>query len=274
VREQLWHGGDNERRYQQVGGSGDESIRYEFNAQAYRADDFGRTADVKILSIGASDAFGLGVRRADSYVQVFCDLVASARQSAVANWNLSWCGKSNDYIARVLLSAVPALRPDIVLVSFTACGRRELFDLDGRCVDYFPCRTRDRSADPVADALRRGMDQIASPLDDLMNFTRNFKLVQLALSQYQMPWLYSILVPKQVEAVEAWLPSENRVPGAIEVVDYARDGTHPGPVSHHRFAALVFQTFRRCGSSSSDQLSDSPDPAPRVGLGRRDVAVG
>lgn len=254
----IWHGADNPKTYRKQGNRNfsKTSIRYDFNSLGYRADEFKSVAGVKILSLGCSVAFGLGINREDSYVQLFCNHVGRVVKRPVFNWNLSWCGKSNDYIARMLVISLSVLQPDIVLINFTAIGRKELFDLDGRCIDYFPAHTRQQSEDLVTEALRRGMDRIASPLDDLMNFTRNFKIIELAMSRQRKLWMYSILVPKQVKQVENLLPQRNRVSGTIKMIDTARDGAHPGPLSHRLFAEQIINTYQRLQQSTEITFSD------------------
>ena len=114
------------------------------NQQGYRCDEFDIPHDLSVVTLGCSNGFGYAIKRDERFSDIFVSNLAKLTCKEVANWNISLPGKSNDYMARTVLSMPHTLKPDIILVSLTGIGRREHFDANfdikknKRCYDHVP----------------------------------------------------------------------------------------------------------------------------------------
>ncbi len=254
IQSVYWLGVDNPDNYEKGGNHEftEGEVLYNFNSYGYRSDEWVDRKEINVLTVGCSVAFGLGLNREDTYPDIFCRSLSRNLDKSVGNWNLSWPGKSNDYISRIILSAVPFLRPNFVLIGFTAIGRREFVDIEGKCLDYLPGSSSRQDAPILERALCRNLDALTSPFQDLINFYRNYKLVELLLNLLEVQWIYSVLVPRQIGPVKQYINHERLIAGSPSKKDRARDGLHPGIVSHQDFANYVFSAYHHIQTESNE----------------------
>lgn len=243
-------------RFDKAGGHplyGEGDVTYRFNSRGYRCADFDTVADIRILAIGCSYVFGLGVPQAATFPELFAEkLRASVAPKTVVVWNLGLCGASNDYINRMLYFAVPWLEPHITLINFTHFSRREYITVQDRYINYLPQYTP--SDDVFVDVFRH-FDALTSPPDDQLNFFRNYKAVESLLAERR--WIYSYPGSQDVGPVAGHL-DQSRFAGVLQTIDRARDHLHPGPESHRRMAELYWSRYL--------QLSGEGDPSKRAGV--------
>jgi len=121
--ELRWFANDTEKRFRQKPHPSlkPDDILYRFNSKGYRCGEFSQPSNpdtLKVVSIGASEVFGVGLPVAKTFPQLFCDKLEKVYGCETINWNLGVSGTSADYISRVLFSALPVLKPDIVLIVF------------------------------------------------------------------------------------------------------------------------------------------------------------
>jgi len=232
-----WWDPDNLKNYRIRGGHqiyGEHDVIYRFNSMGYRCPEFSTEADIRIVAIGCSYVFGLGLAQEHLFHERFAERLRSAQSRTVVLWNLAVAGSSNDYISRILHQALPVLDPHVVLVNFTHLRRREYVSVENKVLKYLPSHT---PADPLSKMLCRHFEALSSPYDDNLNYYRNYKAVEYALAN--RCWLYS-----QPE----WLPApayldRDHWAGPLCSVDKARDGDHPGPASHRVLGALYWDKF-------------------------------
>jgi hypothetical protein len=241
-----WFYGDEQERYRTQGGHpiyGEHDIVYRMNALGYRCEEFDRSADVRLVAIGCSYVLGVGVAEAHLFHQVLAARLQAATARSVVAWNLALAGASNDYIARLLCLAVPVLKPHIVLINFTHCGRREYLSVQNRYMNYVPNYT---AKDEVTRSVFTHFEALTSPLDDQLNFFRNYKTVAAVLDR--SAWFYSVSNPYEIQAVEQHL-DRSRYVGQFRLIDKARDQRHPGPASHAALADLYWSAFEAAGGA-------------------------
>jgi hypothetical protein len=239
VRE--WWNPDSLENYRIRGGHsiyGEHDVLYRFNSLGYRGSDFSAQADIRIVAVGCSYVFGLGLPQEHLFHERFAEKLRSTVPHSAIVWNLAVAGASNDYISRILYQALPLLDPHIVLVNFTHLRRREYVSVENKVVKYLPSHT---PADSVQQMICRHFEALSSPFDDYLNHFRNYKAVEHAVAN--RCWLYSQpeWLPKP-----AYLDCEHWA-GPLCSVDKARDGDHPGPVSHRVLAALYWDKFVALG---------------------------
>ncbi len=241
-REELWCPGDGLEEYRKRGGHplyGETDIVYRYNSRGYRCPEFDAGAEIRMISIGCSWTFGVGVPQQTIFHERFAELLRKVVGKTVVNWNLGLIGGSNDYIGRVLNMAVPALNPDIVLVLFTWLNRREYMSAHGEPVNYRPNWTpRDRAYREVC----KHFAALTSAHDDLLNFYRNYKSVENLLRGRS--WAFSFTNEKDMAAVMPYLDLDHLVVRA-KIVDSARDMVHPGPATHGQICGNFWD---RCGA--------------------------
>ena len=239
-----WFGGDDAVGYRLRGGHptyGEHDIEYRFNRLGYRCADFDAAADIRILAIGCSYVLGIGVAQEHLFHERFGSRLASELSKKVVVWNLGRAGASNDYISRMLLLAVPALDPHVVLLNFTHLTRREYLSLQNRHINYNP------RFDPTDDITRDIFGHFAalcSPFDDVLNLFKNYKLIELLLSGRR--WLYSEIRPEDSDPIASHM-QRCRLAAPFRLLDRVRDGGHPGPTNHLKVAESYWARFVELG---------------------------
>jgi hypothetical protein len=180
--------------------------KYKFNKFGYRADEFDAIDEsFGVLTVGCSHSFGWGVEEHQKYSSVFCQQLSEPN---VKDWNMALPSKSNDYLARTLLAAVPILKPKIVLVCFTGIFRREYYDIEGKCLDYLlgrhikdndklVCRERHSSWLEEDHQIYDHMTELASSPESNMNFYKNYKLIEMLMKLHKIKWAFSTINEKQ-----------------------------------------------------------------------------
>lgn len=223
-------------------GFGAADIEYDFNASGYRCPSFAPVDGLRVLAIGCSYVFGVGLPAADLFAALVTARLESELSRPATLWNLGLPGTSNDYIARLLHLAVPALDPHVVLVNFTHADRREYASDTGVlmpfCAGWYP-------EDRIGRDVKEHLSALASPADDDLNLYRNYKSVESLLAGRF--WLYSTIAHplRHATAEESrWGPlvrirhhvDPARYAGTLDRLDLARDGCHPGRASHRELA--------------------------------------
>jgi len=232
---------------------GDRDIEYAFNSLGYRSARFDRPDGLRILAIGCSYVFGIGLPSAALFQSRVGAWLSSRLSRAVTVWNLGLPGTSNDYVARMLHLAVPVLDPHVVLVNFTHSDRREYVSVQGEIMPYCPGW---HPRDPVGRAIKSGLEALSSACDDEVNLYRNYKSVEALLSTRL--WLFSTIAHPLQGANDSELQwgcfatlREHVDPlhfaGVLRPVDLARDGSHPGPASHQALAEGCCDRLRAIG---------------------------
>ena len=246
-QEVKWLGNDNLQNYQRHGGHalyGENDITYRLNSLGYRCPEFDISADVRIVAIGCSYVLGVALPQRAVFDELFAEKLRSIiSPKTVLVWNLGLGGASNDYISRLLYFAVPRLNPQIVLINFTHFSRREYISVQNRYMNYSPTY---EPTDEIAKDIFGHFAALSSPLDDELNFFKNYKAVECLLNRFGCQWFYSYAKAQKTESGTSPVDL-HRCVGAIQVLDRARDNGHPGPESHRRLAELYWVKFNELG---------------------------
>jgi hypothetical protein len=223
---------------------GEEDIIYRFNSFGYRCVDFTEAAQIRMVSIGCSWVFGVGLAQRDLFHELFAQRLRRELATTVVNWNLGRSGASNDYIARVLHLAVPRLRPHVVLVLFTASNRREYITADNRLMNFNSLPPQ--NSHWVERETWTHFNALTNGYDDQLNLFRNYKSVETLLADYV--WLFSATNTNDLdlEPLAGHLDESHRAK-KHRFVDKARDHGHPGPETHKLLADLFWAKFLETG---------------------------
>lgn len=247
--EAYWLGMDSMEAYRANGGHpsyGEDDISYVFNERGYRGASFSRTADIRMMTIGCSWAFGQAVPQKSIFHELFATRLRDATQKSVISWNLGIPGASNDSIARLLHYAMPVLKPDIVLVLFTHLSRREYVAADDYVIKY-TFRSSPSVRDPATKKVWGVLSSLSSKYDDQLNFFRNYKSVEACLSSTF--WLFSFVNLSELAPASVYLDSSRQAPPYV-FRDKGRDHVHPGALTHQSICETFWETFIAQGALS------------------------
>lgn len=242
--EAHWCGQDTLADYRRHGGHplyGEADIVYRYNEAGYRTASFATDPAVRVVAIGCSWVFGVGVPEAATFHQLFSERLRRECGLSVVAWNLGIPGASNDAIVRLLHLAVPVLRPDVVLVLFTHLGRREYVTAHNRSVSYSPTVT---APDPVGREIAGHFDALSSTYDDRLNAFRNYRSAEALMRD--RPWCFSFVAPDELSLIREHL-DQRRMAERHAWLDVARDHAHPGPATHRSLCDGFWTAFVRSG---------------------------
>lgn len=254
-----WHGSDSEKRYRKQPhpalGPGD--VQYRFNRHGYRCDEFDRAtggdAPLSVAVLGASEILGTGVPQDQTVSSVFAQLLGERLHRPAIGWNLGIGGSSADYIARMLVSVLPVLKPDVVLMSFPYHARREHIDADGK-VSYFNTgkagqrKLAERFLEPDKFALMQASMTLSSEYNDALSLYKNYQVCEALCEKHHTMWLFTSTRDVFFEQIAHLVDHEHWIrPGLSDLkasfqddpgAGLARDMQHPGIGPHREMAAL------------------------------------
>lgn len=211
---------------------------YCLNAQGYRSDPFEVRKDINVLTVGCSNSLGWALEIEQRYSSLFCEAIKKETGKTVSDWNLALGGKSNDYMARIVLYATIQLKPDVYIVGFTGTGRREYWTCNDVCVDYVPSNFPDmvKKYHATQYYTHKQLHMLQSPKENYINFLKNYMCIESMLRD--KTWYF--LLPEMEEVPTEFLDM-SRCLGRFPSVDKATDGLHPGVESHKIVAGRLFK---------------------------------
>lgn len=267
-QEVQWFGMDSEQRFykQPHPRLGPSSVSYRFNAHGYRSPEFAPAridqghGAISVVTLGASEVFGCGVPEEYTLSRQFCQAVSQSLRRPVVDWNLGSGGKSADYLSRILVSALPILKPDIVLLLFPASSRREVIRADGTEFPYIPHDFHsgqiNKWLNPEHYLLAESCSNLASDHADDVNMFKNWQTCAALCAKYDVMWLFSsyhdhfLARISHLLAVDHWVrPGLGDEHAQCQDTQpewaLARDMAHPGILPHQRMAERLFQHLNR-----------------------------
>ena len=231
-KSRRWYSKDSLERFQQLKPEGwtEESVIYEFNSLGYRSVEFEDLDTFKVCSYGCSYTFGLGIRQEDTWPEQFKQLLGAVK-GEVTNFNFGLPATSADFIARMIHSSIPVINPNLVLVLFPFYGRSEYFEPDGSMRKRYPNNKLDKEYYEIW----------GNHHDFRNNFMKNFFFIKYFLELHNIPWLCTTCD----DSITDELRTKDNYAGDFSLVenDWARDMSHPGPLSNKRIAELFFKKY-------------------------------
>lgn len=215
----------------------EDDIVYHFNDHGFRAPALDAAADLRVLVLGCSFVFGVGLAQRDLFHERFSARLGDATGRSVVDLNLGAASASNDFICHLGQIAIPRLRPDVVLIHFTFPARRDYIAADGDRVGFNPSG-RGRSRRDVE--IHGHFLALSNLHDDRLNLSRNY--LALAALLRCTPWLCSFTRDEHRRSIEPVIDPAH-VAGVLPELDLARDHSHPGRRSHEQLADAYWRGF-------------------------------
>jgi hypothetical protein len=227
-----------------------DTIRYDLNRRGYRCDEFEDPKGIKLFTVGDSFTFGTAVPYEATFSFQVAKMIEQELGVPVTNWNLAFAGKNADYVARIVSSAIPSLRPDLAIVNYSFIPRREFITDACRVIGYTPNVPEKIIRNvmfPEAYDIYKAFDRIVSAEDDVRNFTLNFRLCKETFDRFGAVWCFSTQQPKVSKEICESEGSQEYIGDFLKSDGRAADGSHPGPEAHLKFAKSIMAHLRTSG---------------------------
>lgn len=208
-----------------------DNVNYTFNSLGYRGAEPDKDADYKVLLVGDSHGFGVGL----DDKQIWAHQLKMFLQEQYSNCNiinLSLPGGSNDWIGRTVSCAYDSIKPDCVIVCYTYPNRREAIWDSGLLWQLNTSIPKN----PVQSEYEEFQSwfMTINEHSDYYNLMRNHQLVSLACRD-------AVLIESHVTDLQVIQTNLNKILGYNDV---ARDCKHFGPKVHQHYADKIFQMFK------------------------------
>ena len=235
--------GINERKGKKFKTSGSDNTgkcSYSYNELGFRGDSIDKEG-FKIMSIGDSNTEGVGVNDNDTWSSQFCGLIPNS-----VNMNFGTGGRSNDFIARCLLTYYDLIKPDLVLIMYTSPHRREVYTESCGIEPFMATDSWGYLNDTEEGRIiQLNRTQIQNENEDFINWYKNHLLIKLFLDSKKCNWLWNgwMEIPREFKEF-------NRFDGFYNLpfLDVGVDGIHPGPKHNKTYSLNLFnhihQNFR------------------------------
>ncbi len=273
-----WVGADTEKRYKVAPHPllRPEDVTYNFNSLGYRCPEFNldklEKKVISVVSIGASEVFGIGLPEDKTFPHQFAKLLEKETGYPVINWNLGMGGASSDYMSRTLFSALAVLKPDVVLFVLPPPRRREHINQAGRAHFYINTKTGINTLDKLKTYLVdpghisqiKANNALSSDFNDQINYFKNYLICQSICERHDVMWLFSFISNKYMSHIDPLVKKEHLVaPGLLELglkhkdnpaEGLARDMGHPGIKPNQEMAELFLERLKALYSTRLESI--------------------
>jgi hypothetical protein len=176
-----------ERKNKEILGNGSDTgtCYYTFNELGFRGDS-PKKKGLKIMSVGCSHTEGIGVHDRQTWSHYLSRMIPNG-----VDLNLGISGRSNDYIARSILTWVDELKPSIVLVMYTYPHRREFYRDNGDVEPYHPNPWGYFDEETEGRLTWANMVSLSNKSEDFINWYKNHLLITNFLKAKEIPFIWN-----------------------------------------------------------------------------------
>lgn len=155
--------------------------QYTYNQLGFRGDSLPLVGK-KLMAVGCSHTEGINVNDNETWPYYLSTLLN------YSHINFGFTGRSNDYIARCILTYTEEIQPDLVCIMYTYPPRREYYTKDGGVEPYHP--------NPWGwfDENKKEFDSfinISNKNDDFINWYKNHLLITNYLNNKNIPFIWN-----------------------------------------------------------------------------------
>ena len=166
-------------------GSDTGNCYYNFNELGFRGDS-PKKKGLRVMSVGCSHTEGINVHNHQTWPHCLSKLIPNG-----VDLNLGVTGRSNDYIARTILTWTDYLKPSLVLVMYTYPHRREYYRETGEIEPFHPTPWGYFDEDMEGRKKWVNMLEINNDEENFMNWYKNHQLITYYLKSKDIPFIWN-----------------------------------------------------------------------------------
>ena len=138
------------------------------------------------MSVGCSHTEGIGVNDDETWSHYLSKMIDKS-----VDLNFGHSGRSNDYIARTILTFFDKVQPDLVLVMYSYPSRREYYKPDGGIEPFAlnPWGYYKEHPDGIKEF--EILSKLSNSEDDLINWYKNHQLITYYLKSKGIPFVWN-----------------------------------------------------------------------------------
>lgn len=198
---------------------------YTYNELGFRGDSIEKQG-FKIMSLGCSLTEGVGVNDFETWPSRISQQIPNS-----VNLNFGTGGRSNDFIARCLISYFDYIKPDLVLILYTYPNRREFYDKDGGINPYSAVSSWGYFETEEGKEIQNNLILAQNDNENYMNWYKNHLLISNFLQNKGCNWIWD------GSCVGGDYTDKNHFKSDFNTfLDVGSDGKHPGPIHHMTYA--------------------------------------
>ena len=228
------------------------SCTYTYNELGFRGDSIQKKG-FRVMSIGDSMTEGLGVNDNETWSHQLCKLIPNA-----VDLNFGFGGRSNDYIARCLMTYYDVVKPDLVLIMYVWPHRRDVYTTDGGIEPFMStCSWGYMEETEDGKRIQKLKAELQNDNEDFINWYKNHQLIKLFLESKGCNWLWNgcFGIPKEYREF-------NRFDGMYDnFIDKGVDNFHPGPQHNYQYSKVLFNHIYK---NFKNYLPDSVEPIKSI----------
>jgi hypothetical protein len=219
------------KKYNTSGSDNTGLCTYTYNELGFRGDSIHKEG-FKVMSIGCSLTEGVGVNNNETWPFCFSELIPNG-----INMNFGTGGRSNDFIARCLLTYYNLIKPDLVLIMYTLPFRKEIYTKSDGVEPYTPTSSWGYTLETEdGKFIQKTLTSIQNENEDFNNWYKNHLLIKYFLETKNCNWLWN----------GAFLSfdynEKNRFDGNFKnFIDKGVDNDHPGPIHNKIYSETLYK---------------------------------
>lgn len=221
------------KRFQGSGSDNSNKNTYTYNELGFRGNSFLKEG-FKIMSVGCSHTEGIGVNDDETWSHYLSTLIKEG-----VDLNFGHSGRSNDYIARTILTFVDKVKPDLVLVMYSYPSRREYYKKDGGIEPFAlnPWGYYKEHPDGIKEF--EMYSELSNMEDDFINWYKNHQLITYYLKSKKIPFIWNGVF------IGTDYTDENRFDG--EYKKYSDEHQHATAEENKLYAEKLYKHLKKIG---------------------------
>jgi hypothetical protein len=226
-----------ERRNQSFNGSGSDTSNtntYTYNELGFRGDSIYKDG-FRIMSVGCSHTEGVGASDGETWPHHFSKLIPGA-----VDLNAGFGGRSNDYVARCIITMIDTFRPNLVNIMYTYPSRKEYYRYNGDLEPFHMNPWGYFEEENEGKEEYKAIARITHDENDLINWYKNHLLITNFLQLRNIPytWNGSFLMDDSVD-------DENRFDGGYgDFREFSIDGKHATNKHNEKYAKKLYDFIK------------------------------
>lgn len=226
-----------ERRNKSFNGSGSDTSNtntYTYNELGFRGDSIYKDG-FRIMSVGCSHTEGVGVSDGETWPHYFSKLIPNA-----VDLNAGFGGRSNDYVARCIITMVDTFRPNLVNIMYTYPSRKEYYRYNGDLEPFHMNPWGYFEEENEGKEEYKAIARITHDENDLINWYKNHLLITnfLQLRNISYTWNGCFLMDDSVN-------DANRFDGGYgDFREFSIDGKHATNVHNEKYAKKLYDFIK------------------------------